>query len=101
MPACRATTSPQELLEAFRAAKGWRHEVTPDLGSRLSYGKKGPEPAPRTYPPLALRRLVLTHKDRLLRFGSELIFAPYEIQNIGLSSSTEASRPPRRNLCGR
>ena len=27
-------------------------------------------------------RLVLTHKDRLLRFGSELIFALCEIQNI-------------------
>jgi predicted site-specific integrase-resolvase len=26
-----------------------------------------------------MRRLVLTHKDRLLRFDSELIFAPYEI----------------------
>ena len=29
-----------------------------------------------------IRRLVLTHKDRLLRFGSELIFALCEIQNI-------------------
>jgi len=29
-----------------------------------------------------IRRLVLTHKDRLLRFGSELIFALCKIQNI-------------------
>jgi predicted site-specific integrase-resolvase len=29
-----------------------------------------------------IHRLVLTHKDRLLRFGSELIFALCEIQNI-------------------
>jgi hypothetical protein len=29
-----------------------------------------------------IRRLVLTHKGRLLRFGSELIFALCEIQNI-------------------
>jgi hypothetical protein len=29
-----------------------------------------------------MRRLVLTHKDRLLRFGSDLIFALCEIQNI-------------------
>ena len=29
-----------------------------------------------------IRRLVLTHKDRLLRFGSELIFALCEIQNV-------------------
>jgi predicted site-specific integrase-resolvase len=31
----------QDLLEAFRAAKGWRHEVTADLGSHLNYRKKG------------------------------------------------------------
>jgi len=29
-----------------------------------------------------IRRGVLTHKDRLLRFGSELLFALCEIQNI-------------------
>src|SRR5215475_6059913 len=31
----------QELLEAFCAAKGWRHEVIADLGSGLNYRKKG------------------------------------------------------------
>ena len=30
-----------ELLEAFCAAKGWRHEVIADLGSGLNYRKKG------------------------------------------------------------
>jgi predicted site-specific integrase-resolvase len=29
-----------------------------------------------------IRRLVLLHKDRLLRFGAELVFALCEIQNI-------------------
>lgn len=29
-----------------------------------------------------MRRLVLTHKDRLLRFGSELVFALCELQGI-------------------
>ena len=31
----------QELLEAFCAAKGWRHEIIADLGSGLNYKKKG------------------------------------------------------------
>ena len=31
----------QELLEAFCAAKGWRHEITADLSSGLNYKKKG------------------------------------------------------------
>jgi predicted site-specific integrase-resolvase len=29
------------MLEAFCAAKGWRHEVITDLGSGLNYRKKG------------------------------------------------------------
>jgi putative resolvase len=29
----------QELLEAFCAAKGWRHEIIADLGSGLNYKK--------------------------------------------------------------
>ena len=31
----------QELLEAFCAAKGWRHEVIADLGSGLNTRQKG------------------------------------------------------------
>lgn len=29
-----------------------------------------------------IERLIIIHKDRLLRFGSELIFTLYEIKNI-------------------
>src|SRR5215831_21227406 len=71
----------QELLEAFCAAKGWRHEIIADLGSGLNY-KKGLQRLLELMLLKRIRRLVLTHKDRLLRFGSELIFALCEIQNI-------------------
>jgi len=71
-----------ELVEAFCAAKGWRHEVISDLGSGLNYKKKGLNRLLELILRKQMRRLVLTHKDRLLRFGSELIFALCEIQNI-------------------
>lgn len=72
----------QELLEAFCAAKGWRNEVIADLGSGLNYRKKGLHQLLDMILHKRIRRLVLTHKDRLLRFGAELIFAMCEIQNI-------------------
>ena len=75
-------TRQQELLEAFCAAKGWRHEVIADLGSGLNYRKNGLNQLLEMILRKRIRRLVLTHKDRLLRFGSELIFALCEIQNI-------------------
>jgi putative resolvase len=72
----------QELLEAFCAAKGWRHEVIADLGSSLNYHMKGLNRLLELILRKRIRRLVLTHKDRLLRFGAELIFALCEHQNI-------------------
>ena len=72
----------KELLEAFCAAKGWRHEVIADLGSGLNYRKKGLNRLLEMILHKRIRRLVLTHKDRLLRFGSELIFALCEIQSV-------------------
>ena len=64
-----------ELLEAFCAANGWKHEIIKDLGSGLNYQKKGLKQLIRKICSKAIQRLVLTHRDRLLRFGSELIFS--------------------------
>ena len=83
----------QELLEAFCAAKGWRHEVIADLGSGLNYRKKGLNRLLELVVHKRLRRLVLTHKDRLLRFGSELIFSLCEIQNIEIVIINKGEAP--------
>lgn len=63
------------LLETFCAANGWTYEVIQDLGSGLNYQKKGLQKLLKRICSGQAGRLVLTHKDRLLRFGSELIFA--------------------------
>ena len=63
------------LLESFAAANGWTYEVLQDLGSGLNYHKKGLRQLIRRICSDEVGRLVLTHKDRLLRFGSELVFA--------------------------
>ena len=64
-----------ELLESFCAANGWKHEIIKDLGSGLNYQKKGLKQLIKKICSKAIYRLVLTHRDRLLRFGSELIFS--------------------------
>ena len=46
-----------------------------DLGSGLNYNKKGLKALIRKLCSQEVGRLVITHKDRLLRFGSELIFS--------------------------
>lgn len=71
-----------ELLEAYCTAKGWRFEIISDLGSGMNYQKKGLQRLLEMILKRQIQRLVLLHKDRLLRFGAELIFALCEIQNI-------------------
>jgi putative resolvase len=67
------------LLESFCSANGWSYEVIQDLGSGLNYNKKGLQQLVQRLCVGGVGRLVLTHKDRLLRFGSELIFALCEV----------------------
>lgn len=65
----------RQVLELFCAQNGWQYEIIEDLGSGLNYSKKGLKRLIRLIVDSKVERLILTHKDRLLRFGSELIFS--------------------------
>lgn len=64
-----------QLLSDFCTVHGWSHEVVQDLGSGLNYDKRGLRTLIKRICTGEVARLVLTHKDRLLRFGAELVFA--------------------------
>lgn len=63
------------LLESFCAAQGWTYEVITDIGSGLNYHKHGLRRLISRICSGEVGRLVISHKDRLLRFGSELVFS--------------------------
>lgn len=71
-----------QVLEAYCAAQGWTFEVVTDLGSGMNYRKKGLQRLLDDIIENRVGRLVLTHKDRLLRFGAELIFTICEIRGV-------------------
>jgi excisionase family DNA binding protein len=62
------------VLESYCAKHGWEFEIIQDLGSGMNYKKKGLIRLIKLITSYQVERLVLTHKDRLLRFGSDLIF---------------------------
>ena len=62
------------VLESYCAKHGWNFEIIQDLGSGLNYRKKGLIRLIKLITTYQVERLVLSHKDRLLRFGSDLIF---------------------------
>jgi len=72
----------KEVLTLYCAAHGWNYEIIEDLGSGMNYKKRGLKNLLDAILGRKIARLVLTHKDRLLRFGAELIFTLCEIHNI-------------------
>jgi predicted site-specific integrase-resolvase len=70
------------LLSNYCTSNGWNYEVIQDLGSGMNDHKKGLKRLLDLILESKIQRLVLTHKDRLLRFGAELIFALCEARQI-------------------
>ena len=71
-----------QVLEMFCSARGWTYEVIRDLGSGINDRKKGLTRLLKLLIGGDVGRLVITHKDRLLRFGTELVFSVCEMKNI-------------------
>ena len=72
----------KQVLELYCARQGWMFEVIADLGSGMNYHKKGLKKLLEAIIEGQVGRLVITHKDRLLRFGAELVFAICEAKNV-------------------
>ena len=70
------------MLELYCARQGWTFEVIADLGSGMNYQKKGLKRLLDAIIDGQVGRLVITHKDRLLRFGAELVFAICETKSV-------------------
>jgi len=85
-------TRQRQVLEAFSSANGWQFETISDLGSGLNYNKKGLQKLLKRIMQGDVGRLVLTHKDRLLRFGSEIVFTmceEFETEVVIINKSIE------------
>ena len=66
----------------YCAEYGYKYELITDLGSGMNYYKKGLTNLINQILNDEVKRLVITHKDRLLRFGAELIFSICEAKEV-------------------
>ena len=72
----------KELLTLYCSKQGYRYKLLSDIGSGLNYTKAGLNELIELICSDQIERLVLVHKDRLLRFGSEIIFKLCNIHNV-------------------
>ena len=81
------------VLEAFCNKNGWRTEIIRDLGSGMNSNKKGLLRLLELIVHGQISRLVLTHKDRLLRFGAEIVFRICELKGIEVVIINKGEQP--------
>jgi putative resolvase len=67
--------------------------VTKDLGSGMNYNKRGLKQLLEQIMNGQIGRLVLTHKDRLLRFGAELVFSLFAVKNVEVVIINQGDEP--------
>ena len=72
----------KQVLELYCAAKGWKYKIIDDIGSGLNYDKKGLKELIYLIETNQIHSLVLNYKDRLLRFGSEIIFELCRLHHV-------------------
>ena len=81
------------VLEAFCNKNGWQTEIIRDFGSGMNYNKKGLHRLLELLVQGQMSRLVITHKDRLLRFGAEIVFRICELKGIEVVIINKGEQP--------
>ena len=81
------------ILEAFCNKNGWKTEIIRDFGSGMNYNKKGFLRLLELIVQGQISRLVITHKDRLLRFGAEIVFRICELKGIEIVIINKGEQP--------
>ncbi len=81
------------MLEMYCSSQGWSYEIIKDLGSGMNYHKRGLKDLLERIMHGQIGRLVLTHKDRLLRFGAELVFSLCATKRIEVVIINQGDEP--------
>lgn len=74
----------KELLTLYCTKNAYRYKLISDIGSGLNYDKDGLNELIELIASGKVERLILVHKDRLLRFGSEIIFKLCSLNDVAI-----------------
>lgn len=103
---CRVSTSSQKddlktqvnNVKSYMIAKGYQYEVIEDIGSGINYKKKGLKQLIDKISNQEVERVVILYKDRLIRFGFELIEYLCEINNVELEIIDHSEKSKEEEL---
>ena len=83
-----------ENLKQYAIAKGYSFEVITDIGSGINYNKQGLKELIQKINNKEISKIIILYKDRLIRFGFELIEYLCKLNNIEIEiiDNTSISR---------
>lgn len=73
-----------ENLKSYAISKGYSFEIITDIGSGINYTKQGLKQLIQKINNKEISKIVVLYKDRLIRFGFELIEYLCEINNVSI-----------------
>lgn len=87
---CRVSTKSQKddletqisNVKTYMIAKGYQFEIITDIGSGINYKKKGLQELIKKINNHEINKIIILYKDRLIRFGFEMIEYFCEINNV-------------------
>lgn len=80
----------KQVLELHCAAKGWQYIIIEDIGSGLNFKKQGLLKLINLIENNKIERILLNYKDRLLRYGNEIIYEICKYHNIEIVVLSES-----------
>lgn len=103
---CRVSTKSQkddlekqvENVKSYMYAKGYSFEVITDIGSGINYKNKGLQQLISLIDSNQITKLVILYKDRLVRFGFELIQLLCDLHDVKIEIIDNSERSKEEEL---
>ena len=103
---CRVSTKSQkddlekqvENVKSYMYAKGYSFEIITDVGSGINYKNKGLQQLISLIDSNQVTKLVILHKDRLVRFGFELIQLLCDLHDVKIEIIDNSERNKEEEL---
>jgi DNA binding domain, excisionase family len=87
-----------ENLKSYAISKGYSFEIITDIGSGIDYTKQGLKQLIQKINNKEISKIVVLYKDRLIRFGFELIEYLCELNNVGIEIIDNTTMSNRTEL---
>lgn len=103
---CRVSTSSQkddlktqvENVKTYMYAKGYQFEIIEDIGSGINYKKKGLQELLSKISNHEISKIVVLYKDRLVRFGYEMIEYLCQINGVEIEIIDNSEQSKEQEL---